>query len=118
MLPGFFPYPTKLIQNPIAYIVPSRSEGFGKLIIEAMNTHSIVIASNCSGPTEIIKDNIDGALFEREDCLSLRQVVKKILAMPDDQVTLMKENAYQKSLLFTTENITQQLNTKLESDLL
>lgn len=117
ILPGFIHDPTTLIHDPIAYIVPSRSEGFGKLIIEAMNTRSIVIASNCAGPNEIIENDTDGLLFQKENELSLINAIKKTLSMSDEHRLHIKENAYKKSLHFTSEQITLQLNKKLESDL-
>ena len=117
ILPGFINDPTTLIPDAIAYIVPSRSEGFGKLIIEAMNKHAVIVASNCAGPNEIVADDVDGLLFQKENNVSLIDTVKKTLSMSDEQRTRMKKNAYKKSLHFTPEHITMQLNAKLESDL-
>src|SRR3990167_8702608 len=117
ILPGFINDPTTLIPDAIAYIVPSRSEGFGKLIIEAMNKHAVIVASNCAGPNEIVADDVDGLLFQKENNVSLIDTVKKTLSMSDEQRTRMKKNAYKKSLHFTPEHITMQLNAKLETDL-
>ena len=41
----------------------SRWEGFGHVIVEAMETNTPIISTNCrSGPSEIIKHNFDGIL--------------------------------------------------------
>lgn len=116
LLPGFIENPAASILNAIANIVPSRSEGFGKIIIEAMHHSSIVIASNCTGPREIINNGIDGVLFENENSEALLNAMHLVIKMSDENKIIMKNNAYQKSLHYSAENVASLLNTKLEMD--
>ena len=45
-------------------VVPSLSEGFGFVVIEAFSVRTPVIGSNTGGIKEIIRNGIDGLLFE------------------------------------------------------
>ncbi|MCX7124260.1 MAG: glycosyltransferase [Gammaproteobacteria bacterium] len=116
LLPGFVKNPTSNHLKAIATIVPSRSESFGKIIVEAMQTSSIVIASNCGGPREIITDNIDGLLFENGNSVALLNVMNCVMQMSDQDKSRIKNSAYQKSLHYTPERVTALLNAKLEMD--
>lgn len=56
----------KFLQDKDIVILPSRNEGFGLVLIEAMAAKIPVIATNLEGPKEIIKDDY-GYLFGLED---------------------------------------------------
>ena len=118
LLPGFIKNPSEISSKAIATIVPSRSEAFGKIIVEVMQTLSIVIASNCGGPREIITDNINGLLFECENTAALLDAMNRVMQMSDQTKLTIKNNAYQKSLEYTPERVSALLNAKLEMDLL
>lgn len=49
------------------FVLPSRNEGFGISLVEAMAAGVPVIASDLEGPKEIVKDNKYGLLFEKEN---------------------------------------------------
>lgn len=53
------------------FVLPSRQEGFGLVVVEAMAARVPVIASNIDGPKEIIGDNKYGTLFECENHIDL-----------------------------------------------
>src|SRR5207253_209579 len=111
---GFIKNPEQLIPKSLFCLIPSRTEGFCKVVIEAMAKRSIVIASNCDfGPREIINDNINGILFESENGTSLLQAMKKIMVMSEENKNHLKNNAYQRSLEYTPEHITNILNKQL-----
>lgn len=61
------------------FVLPSRYEGFGIAIIEAMASRVPVIASNLEGPKEIIKDNNFGELFNVEDYKQLANLIIKLI---------------------------------------
>lgn len=78
--------------------VPSLWEGFGLIIIEGMIKKKIVLASATGGIPEIIKEGINGYLFESENAISLSEKIKYILkhknnfdAIAENALNMVKE---------------------------
>ncbi|MFW6008876.1 MAG: glycosyltransferase [archaeon] len=66
--------PYKYIKYSDVFILPSRSEGFPNVLLEAMSLETPVISSNCeTGPNEIIDNKEDGLLFESENVEELTE---------------------------------------------
>ena len=76
-------------------ILPSREEGVGRVILEAMAMKLPVIASNVGGIPLVIESQKDGILFESEDVHELKNHVLFLINNKDfsDNITT---NAYQK----------------------
>ena len=49
------------------FVNPARKEEFGLILLEAANYGAAVLSTNCSGPKDIIDDNINGFLTEKEN---------------------------------------------------
>lgn len=73
------------------FVLPSRYEGFGIAIIEAMASRVPVIASKLEGPQEIIKNNMYGYLFEIED---VEELAKLIIYYIETDMSQHVEKAY------------------------
>ncbi len=79
-LPGFVKNPFEIMQQADIFAFPSRFEGFGNTLIEAMSLGLPVIASDCEfGPSEIINDEIDGILIEKDNIEALRSGIKRLI---------------------------------------
>ena len=61
-----------------AFCSSSYEEPFGLVIIEAMARGIPVISTNCHGPSDIIKNNIDGLLFEKNNKCELKNAIIKL----------------------------------------
>jgi len=61
----------ELLSESDLFVLPSRYEGLGLSIIEAMSAKVPVIASNIDGPAELITNDENGLLFESENYLDL-----------------------------------------------
>lgn len=61
------------------FVLPSRSEGLPRVVIEAMGHQLPVIATDVGGTKEIIEDDSLGIIINKEDRESLNQAIKKVL---------------------------------------
>lgn len=61
--------------NVDIFCVPSREEPFGLVILEAFLYSTLAISSNSVGGKLLIKDNIDGLLFENENPQDLAEKI-------------------------------------------
>lgn len=75
-----------------AEIIPSMSEAYGRVTLEAMLSHNLVIASNSGANPELIGENEYGLLFRNNDADDL--AVKMLQAMNDDNAEYI-ERAYE-----------------------
>lgn len=74
------------------FIFPSQFEGFPNALCEAMAAGLPVIASNCSGNTDVVRDGIDGRLFPVGDESALIRITQELLNDPTECARL-SENA-------------------------
>lgn len=84
------------------FVFPSRSEGAGAALIEAMATGLPCIATNTGGIPGIIDNGKNGFLFQRENSDELAEKVIQVLATPELQAQLI-ETAQQGLQRFTIE---------------
>ena len=97
------------------FILPSiKPEPFGLVILEAMQYGIPVIASNHGGPTEIIKDNINGILFEPNNPLSLASEILK-LKNNDRKMEKIRINSIRRSKDFSLENMIKKLEKIIDN---
>ncbi len=75
------------------FVLPSRYEGLGIAALEAMAAGVPVIASNIGGPGEIIVDDFNGFLFERENHEELAEKIEYFYRNNDRQAQ-MRQSAY------------------------
>lgn len=74
---------SKFLDEVDIYVMPSRYEGFGISLIEAMAKGIPCIASDIDGPKEIIKNNEYGLLFKNEDYLDLVDKINYLIKFSD-----------------------------------
>lgn len=85
------------------FVLPSYSEGFPQVLLEAMASGLAIIATNISGVQDVIKEN-NGMLFESGDVKKLSQHIETLVN--DDKLRRsMSEKAYYTALNFSWRNI-------------
>jgi len=65
------------------FLFPSRSEGVGAAIIEARASGLPCVATDAGGIPEVIKNNVNGFLFQRENAEELAEKILTLLSSPD-----------------------------------
>ena len=76
-------------------VLPSREEGVGRVILEAMAMRLPVIASNVGGIPLLIDDSVDGLLFNSEDLVELKKQILRLIK-DKDLSSNITNSAYQK----------------------
>lgn len=74
--------------------VPSRYEGFGLTLAEAMAAKIPVLASDTEGPAELLADNTYGELFKNEDVDDCARALKQIIDNYPKYMAIARDKAY------------------------
>lgn len=90
-MPGFSSNPWSYLSKAQYFVLSSRFEGFGNVIVEAMACGCPVVAFDCNyGPAEIIENGQDGILVPAEDITSLAEAMEEVSHNPDLREKLAK----------------------------
>jgi len=84
-------------------VLPSKSEGFPKVIGEGMNFGCVPIVSNVSSIGQYIVENENGFLLNQLDSHNLVNIFKKALSLSNNQYKSMQQKNYQIAEKFTYE---------------
>jgi glycosyltransferase involved in cell wall biosynthesis len=81
------------------FILPSKNETFGLVILEAMKYCKPIIATNCDGPKEILRHEIEGLLIDLKSSESVaNQIAKNVEKLISDEkfANDLVKNSYQR----------------------
>ena len=92
-----------------AFVLPSRHEPFGIVILEAWSAGKPVIAANIGGLSRLVNDGTTGIQFNCDDGESLLNAMQKLLEEKDFQQTSVKNAQKQIEQCYTWPQIAQQL---------
>lgn len=76
-------------------VLPSYREGFGMVLIEAAATGTPSMISNIKGPTDFVKDEINGLIFDVKSVSSLTSTLNKAINMSKDSYQTIARRAYE-----------------------
>ena len=83
------------IEKSQIFVLASRTEAMGRVLLEAMSLRTPIIASNVDGIPHYVEHNKTGLLFESENHKDLANKIRKLLTDKDLANTL-SNNAYDK----------------------
>jgi glycosyltransferase involved in cell wall biosynthesis len=82
-MPGFVANPYKYMASADVFVLSSRWEGFGLVLVEAMACGTPVVSTNCPyGPAEILENGRYGALVPPGEPEKLAEAILQTLAKP------------------------------------
>lgn len=88
-MPGFVANPYKYMKRASVFVLSSRWEGFGNVLVEAMACGCPVVSTNCeSGPSEILEGGKYGKLVPVGDAEALAQAIIDTLSSKPDREKL------------------------------
>ena len=91
VLPGFVTDPYPWFRSADLFVLSSRWEGFGNVIVEALECGVPVVSTNClSGPAEILENGRYGKLVPVQDIEAIADAIVNSLAEPHDRELLMR----------------------------
>lgn len=94
-----------IFREAAIYVLPSRSEGLGLVLIEASSYSLPLIAFDCpNGPREIIRNGVNGILVEPEN---VNQLARSLISLIKDESlrNKMGSAAFYEGKRFSEENI-------------
>lgn len=95
LMPGFVQNPFAYMSKAAAFILSSRWEGLGNVLIEAMACGTPVISTNCPhGPKEILENGKYGQLVPVGDANALAKAMQNVLETPIDCERLIERANY------------------------
>lgn len=113
--PATLHLPLRLAESMIT-VVPSRNEGFGLVILEAMNQGSIVISfKGNTGPETLIQSNQNGFLAEYQNISSLSEHILNVMSAPPSEQGKIIENAFATVETYSADSVYQDFAKALET---
>lgn len=89
-LTGFLPDAYQTLPAMDLFLLPSLSEGMGLVLLEAMQAHVPIIASQVGGIPEVIRDGTDGLLVPAMNPKALADSCRRILENPELSKSLIE----------------------------
>lgn len=110
---GFKINPYPWLKNSKLYILPSRGEGFGLVLVEALACQKAIVSTNClCGPSEILSNGKYGLLVKSENALALKNGIKKMIL--DSRIKeKFEKKALKRAYDFSNEKILQKLENEI-----
>jgi glycosyltransferase involved in cell wall biosynthesis len=88
---GICSYVSELMNAADAFVLSSRWEGFGLVLVEAMACHLPIVATDSGGPREILDEGRLGFLVTPGESNCLASAMLKLMALPETKRKIMSQ---------------------------
>lgn len=109
-LPGYQPDAFKSLPAMDLFILPSLSEGMGLVLLEAMQAHIPIIATQVGGIPEVIRDGQDGLLVPAKNPQALADACQRVLRDPELSKSLVESGSRRWQIFSVPEMVRQTEN--------
>ena len=103
-----------LFQKCTFFVLASRSEAMGRVVLEAMAAEKAVVGTNVGGIPTLIADEENGLLFENENVDDLADKMKKLLSDNSFKKQIEERAAEYVDAKFSSEKYTKRFLSMLE----
>lgn len=107
---GYLTRAQDFIANLDLFVLPSQNEAFGRVLLEAMQSETAIVATNVGGIHEVVEHKYNGLLVSYGDEEGLQKAMERILTDDDLRFRLVK-NGRQTVNRFSMENYTTDLES-------
>ena len=111
---GYRTNPYKYVKNCDLYVCSSHSEGFSTSVTESLIVGTPVVATLCSGMTELLGENNEYGIVTENNEDALYEGIKKMLTTPD-LLEAYAAKAKERGKAFSTEKTVKAVEEMLES---
>ena len=110
-LVGFQENPYSYMAHATTFVLSSRYEGFGNVLVEALALGTAVVSTRCPvGPEEILEADQTGILVPPEDEAALARGILRVLQEPELRATL-SSNGPPRAEVYSLQRITARYQT-------
>lgn len=93
-------------RNADVFVLSSIHEGFGLVLVEAMNAKVPVISTNCPyGPEEILNNGEYGKIVSVGDVNQMAKAIEQVLSYSPEESDSLRDRAYKRSMDFSPQKI-------------
>lgn len=110
---GFKKNPYPYMRKADIFISSSRYEGFSLVVAEAMLLNKPIIATDCTGPKEILNDGQYGILVPIEDVKSLENAMESLI-LDKDKREVYSELSKRRKKIFNSEDVLKKIEELLD----
>lgn len=104
-----------LLDSADIFVLPSRTEAMGRVLIEAMARGRARVASNVDGIPTVLDHQKDGLLFEKNNAIELEHALRKLMSSEALRKRLAEAGLQRYMVDFTIEQYVQHTEKMFES---
>lgn len=113
--PVYYDEIARYFRECIFFVLPSRSEAMGRVLLEAMASGKAIVASRVGGIPEVVDDGVTGLLFENENIHDLERKMRMLLSDNEMRLSMGESGRKRVETRFSEEHYQAQFVEMVES---